>query len=153
EAAARLVLTTDLDAIGDAAIIVENVVERWELKRELYPRLDAASDPAAGIAANTSCISLTRLGRPVRDPARVIGTHFMNPAYLSEAVEVVRGHHTSAATLARAGDLVKAVGKEAIVVEDLPGFASNRVSHLFMNEAAWAVHDGVATAEAMDRLF
>ncbi|MCX4243035.1 3-hydroxyacyl-CoA dehydrogenase family protein [Paraliomyxa miuraensis] len=151
EALGRLEMTTNLDAVGGCGVIVENVPEKWEAKESVYRRLDRISTGI--LAANTSCISITRLGALLADPGRVAGLHFMNPAYLSEAVEVVRGHHTTPETVDRCTALARALGKEAVVVEDLPGFASNRVSHLFMNEAAWIVHDGVATPEAVDRLF
>ncbi len=151
EAFSRLEMTTDLEAVSGCDFIVENVPEKWEAKQKVYQRLDCISTGI--LAANTSCISITRLGALLADPCRVVGLHFMNPAYLSEAVEVVIGRHTSQNTLKRCKDLVRSLGKEAVVVEDLPGFASNRVSHLFMNEAAWIVHDGVATPEAVDRLF
>lgn len=151
EAFGRLELTTDLDAVSACDFVIENVPETWEAKQTVYRRLDRIAPGV--LAANTSCISITRIGALLGDPGRVVGMHFMNPAYLSQAVEVVRGHHTSPETMERASALIRALGKEPVVVEDLPGFASNRVSHLFMNEAAWIVHDAVATPEAIDRLF
>ncbi len=153
EAMGQLQLTSEFGALESCEFVIENVPEVWEIKREVYAVLAPALPPAAVVACNTSCISITRLASLVPDPQRVLGMHFMNPAYVAAAVEVVRGMQTSAETLLRAEQLVTTLGKESVVVDDFPGFASNRVSHLFMNEAAWVVQDGVASAADVDRLF
>ena len=94
---------------------------------------------------NTSCISITKIAALTNRPSKVVGTHFMNPVPIKSAVETIKGYHTSEETLKELEELLKIVGKESIVVNDYPGFVSNRVSHLFMNEAAFVVQDQVTT--------
>jgi 3-hydroxybutyryl-CoA dehydrogenase len=149
----RVEFTRDDERLAGAAFVVENVVEKWAVKEPVYRRLDAVLGPECVIAANTSCVSITRLGSVTRRPDRVIGMHFMNPVPLMPTAEVVRGHHTSDATVETARAFLAEMGKDAIVVNDLPGFVSNRVLMLTINEAAWVVQDGVAPAEDVDRLF
>ncbi|HEX3557118.1 MAG TPA: 3-hydroxyacyl-CoA dehydrogenase family protein [Thermoanaerobaculia bacterium] len=149
----RIAFTTDLAALGDVDFVIENVPEKWELKREVYPRLDAVCPARAVFAVNTSCISITRVGGLTGRPDRVIGMHFMNPVPLKPMVEVIRGHHTSEGTLETARQLLRQMGKDCIVVGDLPGFVSNRVLMLTINEAVCVLQDGVATAEQVDQLF
>jgi 3-hydroxybutyryl-CoA dehydrogenase len=115
--------------------------------------LDRVCPPRAVFAANTSCISITRIGGWTGRADRVLGMHFMNPVPLKPVVETVRGHHTSQETLDTAAALLAGMGKEAIVVNDFPGFVSNRVLMLTINEAAWEVQDGVASPEDIDRIF
>jgi 3-hydroxybutyryl-CoA dehydrogenase len=153
QALERLHLTGDLSRIAGCEVVIENIPERWEAKEALYRQMGPVLSRTALVAANTSCISITRLAALLPEPQRVLGMHFMNPAWMTEGVEVIAGFHTSEPALQRARELVRRLGKEPIVVQDLPGFASNRVSHLFMNEAAWVVHDGVADAASVDALF
>ncbi|MEA2603404.1 MAG: 3-hydroxybutyryl-CoA dehydrogenase [Acidobacteriota bacterium] len=150
---ARIAFTTDLAALADADFVIENVPEKWEIKREVYPRLDALCPARTVFAVNTSCISITRVGGLTRRPEQVVGMHFMNPVPLKPMVEVIRGHHTSEETLATARQLLRQMGKDGIVVNDLPGFVSNRVLMLTVNEAIFVLQDGVATAEQVDQLF
>ncbi|HYX22779.1 MAG TPA: 3-hydroxyacyl-CoA dehydrogenase family protein [Thermoanaerobaculia bacterium] len=150
---ARIAFTTDLAALADVDFVIENVPEKWEVKREVYPRLDTICPPRAVFAVNTSCFSITRVAALTRRADRVIGMHFMNPVPLKPVVEVIRAHHTSEETLETARQLLRQMGKEAIVVGDLPGFVSNRVLMLTVNEAICVVQDGVATAEQVDQLF
>jgi 3-hydroxybutyryl-CoA dehydrogenase len=149
----RIAFTTDLVALTDADFVIENVPEKWEIKREVYPRLDALCPERTVFAVNTSCISITRVGGLTRRPERVVGMHFMNPVPLKPMVEVIRGHHTSEETLDTARQLLRQMGKDGIVVNDLPGFVSNRVLMLTVNEAIFVLQDGVATAEQVDQLF
>jgi 3-hydroxybutyryl-CoA dehydrogenase len=149
----RITFTSDYSRLADLELVIENVVEKWDVKEEVYRRLDHVCPARCVLAANTSAIPITRLAAVTRRPDRVVGMHFMNPAPLKPVVEVVRGHHTSAATLERALALLAAMGKEGVVVEDMPGFVTNRVLMLTLNEAAWVVHDRVAPAEEVDRLF
>ena len=145
--------STEIASLADCEFVVENVVEDWEVKREVYRALDPVAAPAARFGVNTSSIPIGRVAAETSRPDRVVGIHFMNPPYLKEAVEVVRGAETSEDTLAYVSDFLGALGKEGIVVGDYPGFVSNRISHLFMNEAARVVEDqGVAPA-TVDRLF
>lgn len=150
---ARIAFTTDLATLADADFVIENVPEKWEIKREVYPRLDALCPGRTVFAVNTSCISITRVGGLTRRPERVVGMHFMNPVPLKPMVEVIRGHHTSEETLDTARQLLRQMGKDGIVVNDLPGFVSNRVLMLTVNEAIFVLQDGVATAEQVDQLF
>ena len=149
----RITFTTDYEPLGRADFVIENVVEKWEVKAEVYPRLDAVCPPHCVFAANTSAISITRLGSTTGRADRVLGMHFMNPVPLKAMVEVIRGHHTSEETLERARALLSAMGKEGVVVNDMPGFVSNRVLMLTINEAIFLVQDQVASAEDVDRIF
>ena len=149
----RIAFTTDFAALAGVDFVIENVPEKWELKREVYPRLDAVCPERAVFAVNTSCISITRVGGLTGRPDRVIGMHFMNPVPLKPMVEVIRGHHTSDATLETARQLLRQMGKDSIVVGDLPGFVSNRILMLTINGAVCVLQDGVATAEQVDQLF
>jgi 3-hydroxybutyryl-CoA dehydrogenase len=146
-------LTTSYEALAEVDFVVENVVEKWAVKREVYPRLDRLCRPQVIFAANTSCLSITRLAAQTARPERVIGMHFMNPVPLKPTVELIRGHHTSRETVEAAQEFLAGMGKDAIVVEDLPGFVTNRVLMLTINEAVFVVQDRVAPAEDVDRLF
>lgn len=153
EVLGRIIFTTDLEALAGADLVVENIPEKWEVKREIYPRIDAICPERTIFAVNTSCFSITRVAALTRRPDRVVGMHFMNPVPLKPLVEVVRGHHTSEETLAASRQFLRQLGKECIVVNDLPGFVTNRVLMLTINEAVCLVQDGVATAEQIDQLF
>lgn len=153
EALDRMLLTTDLKAIASCDFIIENVTEDWQVKKALYLELDRAAPPQVCFGANTSCISITQIGSITQRPAKVVGIHLMNPVHLKPTVEVIRGFHTSDETLDTLQRLFSQLGKEAILVEDLPGFVSNRISHLFMNEAAFVLQDGVADAQGIDLIF
>jgi 3-hydroxybutyryl-CoA dehydrogenase len=144
--------TTDLGELA-AAHVIENITENRVLKEELYARLDAVCGPETVIAANTSAISVTRLGSLMERPDRVLGMHFMNPVPLKATVEVIRGWHTSEDTVERALGLLTSIEKDGIVVSDAPGFVSNRVLMLMINEAIYLVQDQVATTEDVDRIF
>ena len=149
----RITFTTSLDNLGDVDFVVENVPEKWEIKKEIYPRIDAIAPERAVFAVNTSCISITRVGGLTKRPDRVVGMHFMNPVPLKPMVEVIRGHHTSEETLETARGFLRQMGKDCIIVNDYPGFVTNRVLMLTINEAVFLVQDGVATAEQVDQLF
>jgi 3-hydroxybutyryl-CoA dehydrogenase len=149
----RIAFTTDLAALADVDFLIENVPEKWEIKRELYPRLDAVCPERTVFAVNTSCISITRVGGLTARPDRVLGMHFMNPVPLKPMVEAIRAFHTSDETLETARQLLRQMGKDCIVVGDLPGFVSNRILMLTVNEAVFVLQDGVATAEQVDQLF
>jgi 3-hydroxybutyryl-CoA dehydrogenase len=149
----RIHFTTLLEELGDVDFVVENVPEKWEIKREVYPRLDAICPERAVFAVNTSCYSITRVGALTKRPDRVIGMHFMNPVPLKPMVEAIRGHHTSEATIETARQFLRQMGKDFILVNDMPGFVSNRVLMLTINEAVYVLQDGVATSEQIDQLF
>ena len=133
--------------------IVENIVEDLTAKERLYHDLRDICGEGVKIAANTSCISITKLAACTPRPGNVVGIHFMNPVPLLECAEVIRGYHTSDETIKQAEEFVRSLGKQSVVVNDMPGFVSNRLSHLFMNEAAFLVHDGVAEPEQVDTIF
>src|SRR5882672_2451541 len=153
EALQRMVLTTDLKDAASCDFIIENVTEDWVVKKAVYEQLDRVAPPDVCFGANTSCISITQIAGATTRPANVVGIHLMNPVHLKPTVEVIRGFHTSDGTIATLLQLFSRLGKEAIIVQDLPGFVSNRISHLFMNEAAFVLQDGVADAEKIDLIF
>ncbi len=149
----RIQFTTRLEDLGDVDFVVENVPEKWEIKSRIYPRIDAICPERAVFAVNTSCYSITRVGALTKRPDRVIGMHFMNPVPLKPMVEAIRGYHTSEATIETARQFLRQMGKDFILVNDMPGFVSNRVLMLTINEAVYVLQDGVATAEQVDQLF
>jgi 3-hydroxybutyryl-CoA dehydrogenase len=153
ETLANITWTTEPAALADANFVIENVTEKWDVKRELYATIDAVCAKDAVLAANTSAIAIARLAALTSAPARVIGLHFMNPVPLKPAVEVICGPATSAATLERTRSLLSAMGKQGIVVRDSPGFVSNRVLMLAINEAIRLVDEAVAAPEDVDRIF
>jgi len=153
DALARITFDTDLTLLRDADFVVENVTENWDIKRDLYQKLDPICPPHAIFAVNTSAIPITRVGSVTGRAEQILGLHFMNPVPLMKMVEVVRGHHTSAQTLALSLELLGKIGKEGVVVEDYPGFVTNRVLMLTINEAAFCVQDQVASAVDVDRIF
>lgn len=145
--------TTDLNEISDCDFIVENVNEDWNIKKKLYPRMDVICKKDICFGVNTSCISITKIGALTERPERIIGMHFMNPVYLKNTVEVIKGYHTSCQTIDKTKAFLKEVGKKAVVVNDFPGFVSNRISHLFMNEAVYTVQDQVTEPKNVDEIF
>jgi 3-hydroxybutyryl-CoA dehydrogenase len=149
----RIRLTTDLGDIHDVDLVVENVTERWETKRGLYAEMERICPPGTVFGVNTSAIPITRIASVTRRPALVVGMHFMNPAPLKPTVELIRGYHTSDATLERATSLLASVGRRSIVVNDSSGFVTNRVLMLMINEAICLLHEGVADSATIDRLF
>jgi 3-hydroxybutyryl-CoA dehydrogenase len=153
EALKLMTFSSDIQTVSDCDFVIENVTEDWAIKKEVYFALDRVMAAQVCFGCNTSCISITRVGALTRRPDRVVGMHLMNPVHLQPTVEVIRGYHTSDATIATLQELFAMLNKEAIVVEDLPGFVSNRISHLFMNEAAFVVQDQVATPEKVDAIF
>ena len=148
----RLTLTTDLDAVRDADLVVEAALEDAAVKTALFRELDALTRREAVLASNTSSISITKLAAATNRPDKVIGMHFMNPVPLMQLVEVIRGQATSDATTRMVMDLARALGKTPVEVNDFPGFVSNRVLMPMINEAVFAIYEGVATAEAIDQV-
>jgi 3-hydroxybutyryl-CoA dehydrogenase len=146
-------VSADYAVLGEADFVIENVPERVGLKTEVYRRLDAICAPHCVFAANTSAIPITRIAAMTSRPAQVVGMHFMNPVPLKTAVEVIRGYHTSDETMATANQLLVLMGKKAILVGDSPGFVSNRVLMLTINEAIFLLQEKVATPEVVDEIF
>src|SRR6266550_5489134 len=146
----RIRSTTDMQAIADADIVVEAIVENLAAKNSLFQKLDGVTQPACILASNTSSISITKIAASTKRPDKIIGMHFMNPVPVMPLVEVIRGIATSDETYAKTEDLAKRMGKMPIEVNDYPGFVANRVLMPMINEAAFALYEGVATAEAID---
>jgi 3-hydroxybutyryl-CoA dehydrogenase len=146
----RLTPTTDMSAIAAADFVVEAVPEKIEIKRAVLSEADRIARPEVIIASNTSSIAMTTLAAMTKRPERFVGMHFMNPVPVMVLVEVIRALQTSDATFDAAMELAKKVGKTPVAVNDAPGFVSNRVLMPLINEAAFCVMEGVATAEAVD---
>jgi len=150
---ARITPVTSMDALAGADLAVEAAPERFDLKSEVFRSLDAILPEDGILATNTSSISITRLAALTRRPPQVIGMHFFNPVPVMSLVEVVRGMATSDSTFRAVRDLSTKLGKTPVEVNDAPGFVSNRVLMPLINEAAFSVMEGVATAEAVDQVF
>ncbi len=146
----RLHPGTDLDALAGVDYVVEAVVEDPALKRDLFKRLDTLVRPDVILASNTSSISITLLGAATRRPDKVLGMHFMNPVPLMALVELIRGQATSAESMTVATELCRRLGKTGVEASDYPGFIANRVLMPMLNEAMYALMEGVGTPEAID---
>jgi 3-hydroxybutyryl-CoA dehydrogenase len=149
-ALARIRGTTDYGALADAQLIVEAATENVELKLRILAQVDAHAMPDAVLASNTSSISITALAAVVRQPARFIGMHFFNPVPIMALVELIRGLQTSDETLATARAFAERVGKTPIIVKNSPGFVVNRILCPMINEAIFALQEGLASAEDID---
>lgn len=149
----KLSCSTDYESLSQVEFVIENVTERFAAKEPVYRKLDDVCPPRTIFLVNTSAISITRVAALTRRPGQVVGVHFMNPVPLKPAVELIPGYHTLPETLKRTRDLLASMGKEAITVSDAPGFVSNRVLMLTINEASYLVHERVAGAEDVDRVF
>jgi len=146
----RLTTSTGLDRLATADYVVEAIVENAEAKRELFTSLDTLTQPDVILASNTSSISITLLGAATRKPDKVLGMHFMNPVPLMTLVEMIRGQATSPESMTIASDLAVRLGKTPVEAADYPGFIANRILMPMINEAVFAVMEGVGTAEAID---
>jgi 3-hydroxybutyryl-CoA dehydrogenase len=146
----RLTTTTTLDLLNDADYVVEAIVEHADTKAALFASLDAIVKREAILASNTSSISITRLGAVTSRPGSVVGMHFMNPVPLMSLVELIRGQATSDETMRTATDLCAALGKTPVEAADYPGFIANRILMPMINEAIFALMEGVGTADAID---
>ncbi len=147
---ARLKPVTDFGAIAAADFVVEAVPEKLEIKRAVLTETDKVLRPEVILASNTSSISVTALAAMTSRPDRFVGMHFMNPVPVMALVEVIRALQTSDAAFATTMELARKLGKTPVAVNDAPGFVSNRVLMPLINEAAYAVMEGVATPEAVD---
>jgi len=147
---ARLTTYPGLDALAEADYIVEAIVENADAKRELFARLDALARPDVILSSNTSSISITLLGAATKRPDRVLGMHFMNPVPLMALVELIRGQAKSDDSMRVAVELCIKLGKTGVEAADYPGFIANRILMPMLNEAFFAVMEGVGTPEAID---
>ncbi|HMF55473.1 MAG TPA: 3-hydroxyacyl-CoA dehydrogenase NAD-binding domain-containing protein, partial [Pyrinomonadaceae bacterium] len=146
----RIQTTSNWKPLADADLVVEAVTEDVNVKSEVFRRLDEVVKPDAILASNTSSISITKLGATTRRPEKVVGMHFMNPVPVMKLVEIIRGMATSDETYERVRALSEKMGKTPLECNDMPGFVSNRVLMPMINEAIFALHEGVATRESID---
>ncbi len=149
-ALANLHTALELAAVADADMVIEAVSERRELKLGIFEELDALTRPDAILASNTSSISITEIGASTERPQQVIGMHFMNPVPIMKLVEIIPGLATDAQTLETTMALARKLGKTPVQAADYPGFIANRVLMPMINEAIYALMEGVGTAEAID---
>jgi len=149
----RIDPVTDRAKLAECEFIVEAATEKFEIKTQIFRDLDRVARPDVILASNTSSISITKLAALTKRPDQVIGMHFFNPVPVMKLVEVIRGLATSAETFAAVRDLAVKLEKTPVEVNDAPGFVSNRVLMPLLNEAMYAVMEGVATAEAVDEVF
>lgn len=149
----RIKCTTELEILSGVEFIIENIPENRHQKIEVHKVLSEICNPSCIVAVNTSCIPITEIASHTNREQYMIGIHFMNPVHLIKAVEVIRGFHTSEKTIETTLEIIGSIGMESIVVNDQAGFVSNRISHLMMNEAAFIVHENVATPMQVDDIF
>ena len=144
-------ISTKMSSLKDCDIVVEAVTEKKELKFKIFKRLDEICQPQAIFCSNTSSISITQIASMTRRPDKVAGMHFMNPVPLMALVEGIRGLQTSDETFQKVGELAKHLDKTFIEVKDMPGFAVNRILMPMINEAIYALYEGIASVEDIDQ--
>ena len=149
----RIQTVTDYAKLSGYPFVIEAATEKFEIKAEIFRTLERVTPPEAILASNTSSISITRLAAVTNRPEKVIGMHFFNPVPVMKLVEVIRGLATSQETFSETRNLALKLEKTPVEVNDAPGFVSNRVLMPLLNEAMFAVMEGVATAEAVDEVF
>lgn len=142
--------TTSLSELADADFIIEAATENAELKQKILAEVDAVAKPGCIVATNTSSVSITRLAASLADPSRFVGMHFFNPVPVMALVEIIRGIQTSDSTFDAANGLAARIGKTAIAAKNAPGFVVNRILCPMMNEAIFALQEGLATREDID---
>lgn len=152
EVLGRITTTTSLDDLKDCSLIVEAATENFEIKKQIFEKLDAICSADAILSSNTSSISITKIAATTKRPDKVIGMHFFNPVPLMKLVEVIRGIATSDETYAKVKVISEQLGKVPVECNDYPGFVSNRVLMPMINEAVFALHEGVATRESIDEI-
>src|SRR6476660_9037137 len=148
----RITTTTNLEDLSSCGLIVEAATENFDIKKQIFEKLDAIAGPDAILSSNTSSISITKIAASTNRPEKVIGMHFFNPVPLMKLVEVIRGIATSDETYATVKGLSEKLGKVPVECNDYPGFVSNRVLMPMINEAVFALHEGVATRESIDEI-
>lgn len=150
EVMARITTTTDIASFSDCDLVIEAATERLDLKLDLFARLDSTMKPGAILATNTSSISISRLAAATKRADAVVGMHFFNPVPMMALVELIRGLQTSDATYSAVEAVVNAIGKTSVQVRNSPGFVVNRLLCPMINEAAFALGEGLATAAEID---
>lgn len=148
----RITTTTSLDDLAKCSLVVEAATENFDIKKQIFEQLDSTCQPDAILSSNTSSISITKIAAATKRPDKVIGMHFFNPVPLMKLVEVIRGIATSDETYAKVKEVSEKLGKVPVECNDYPGFVSNRVLMPMINEAVFALHEGVATKEAIDEI-
>ncbi len=146
----RISVLPNLESVSSVDLVIEAIIEEEKQKRELFRRLGELFDPSTILASNTSSISISRLVSHVPNPGRVIGMHFMNPVPVMRLVEVIAGELTHDTTVTQVKTWAEKMDKTAVVVQDYPGFISNRILMPMINEAIFALQEGVATKEGID---
>jgi len=149
----RIKFSTNYKLLEDAEFVIENTTEKWNIKKDVYEKIDAICSANTVFAANTSAISITRIASVTKRAPKVVGIHFMNPVPMKPMVEMIRGYHSTDETIETAKTLLAQMGKECILVNDSPGFVSNRVLMLTINEAIFLLQDQVASAQEVDKIF
>ena len=146
----NITTSTNLSSITKCNYIIENISENIELKTKLYTNLNKYISKDCIIAINTSCISITSLSKLLNNPSKVIGIHFMNPVTEISTVEIIKGYFTDTETIDRVSNFLKLIEIDGVIVNDNVGFVSNRLSHVFMNEAAFVLSEKITSAENID---
>lgn len=146
----RIKTTTDLSELKDCFLVVEAATENFEIKKQLFEKLDEVTNADCILASNTSSISITKIAAVTKRPDKVIGMHFMNPVPLMKLVEVIRGIATSDETYEKVREMSEKMGKTPLDCQDFPGFVANRILLPMINEAIYALYEGVATRESID---
>ena len=149
----RILFTTDYSNLRSASYIIENVTENLQTKQEVYTMLEKVCKPDTVFIANTSSIPISSIASYIHRPDRLMGVHFMNPVVLKEYVEGIQGPDTSKECVEKTKKLLLKMGKKLLLVKDSPGFVSNRISHLYMNEAFYIVEEQIASVETVDEIF
>jgi 3-hydroxybutyryl-CoA dehydrogenase len=152
EVLGRIKTSTELGDLKDCSLIVEAATENFDIKRQIFEKLDSVASADSILSSNTSSISITKIGAVTKRPDKVIGMHFFNPVPLMKLVEVIRGIATSDETYAKVKELSEKLGKVPVECNDSPGFISNRVLMPMINEAVFALQEGVATKESIDEI-
>jgi 3-hydroxybutyryl-CoA dehydrogenase len=151
ETIGRILTTREMTGLANCDFCVEAVTEHEPIKLDIFRKLDDILQPSAVLASNTSSIPITKIASVTRRPDKVIGMHFMNPVPIMKLVEIIRGHATSDATFRLTSELVTKLDKEMAVSQDYPGFIVNRVLIPMINEAIFALYEGIASAEDIDK--
>ncbi|MCK4257935.1 MAG: 3-hydroxybutyryl-CoA dehydrogenase [Halanaerobiales bacterium] len=149
----RIKFTTDYSGFEEVDFVIENITEDIDAKTIVYKELVEVCREDVVYGVNTSCISITKIGSIILDASKAIGMHFMNPVPMKKLVETVKDYHTSEETIETAVNLVNSLGKEAVIVNDYPGFVTNRVLMLTINECVFLVQDKVAEPKDIDKIF
>jgi 3-hydroxybutyryl-CoA dehydrogenase len=148
----RIKTSVSLEDLKDCALIVEAATENFEIKKHIFETIDRVAKPDSILSSNTSSISITKIAAVTKRPDKVIGMHFFNPVPLMKLVEVIRGIATSDETYSRVKEISEKLGKVPVECNDYPGFVSNRILMPMINEAIFALYEGVATKEAIDEI-